>query len=89
MLAHPRPLRRRVDEVEFHPAWHRLLGTAVASGLRAPWRDPRPGAQVARAAGFYLWSQVEAGYGCPVSMTFAAVLALRTSPELAAVWEPS
>jgi putative acyl-CoA dehydrogenase len=79
----------RVDEVEFHPAWHRLLGTAVEHGLHAaPWRDPRPGAQVARAAGFYLWSQVEAGHGCPVSMTFAAVPALRAAPELAEVWEP-
>jgi putative acyl-CoA dehydrogenase len=92
---HPPELRthdrygRRVDEVEFHPAWHRLLGTAVAHGLHAaPWRDPRPGAQVARAAGFYLWSQVEAGHGCPVSMTFAAVPALRAAPELAGVWEP-
>jgi putative acyl-CoA dehydrogenase len=80
---------RRVDEVEFHPAWHRLLATAVEHGLHAsPWRDPRPGAQVARAAGFHLWTQVEAGHGCPVSMTFAAVPALRASPELAAVWEP-
>jgi putative acyl-CoA dehydrogenase len=80
---------RRVDEVEFHPAWHRLLGTAVAHGLHAaPWRDPRPGAQVARAAGFYLWTQVEAGHGCPVSMTYAAVPALRAAPELAEVWEP-
>ncbi|HET9291860.1 MAG TPA: isovaleryl-CoA dehydrogenase [Actinomycetes bacterium] len=80
---------RRVDEVGFHPAWHRLLGTAVEHGLHAaPWRDPRPGAQVARAAGFYLWTQVEAGHGCPVSMTYAAVPALRASPELAAVWEP-
>ena len=81
---------RRVDEVEFHPAWHRLLGTAVANGLHAaPWRDPGPGAQVARAAGFYLWTQVEAGHGCPVSMTYAAVPALRAAaPELAEVWEP-
>ena len=80
---------RRIDEVEFHPAWHRLLGTAVSHGLHAaPWRDPRPGAQVARAAGFYLWTQVEAGHGCPVSMTFAAVPALRAAPELAAAWEP-
>jgi putative acyl-CoA dehydrogenase len=81
---------RRVDEVEFHPAWHRLLGTAVAHGLHAaPWRDPRPGAQVARAAGFYLWTQVEAGHGCPVSMTFAAVPALRAAaPGLAESWEP-
>jgi putative acyl-CoA dehydrogenase len=81
---------RRVDEVEFHPAWHRLLGTAVGHGLHAaPWRDPRPGAQVARAAGFYLWTQVEAGHGCPVSMTFAAVAALRAAaPGLAQAWEP-
>jgi putative acyl-CoA dehydrogenase len=80
---------RRVDEVDFHPAWHRLLATAVEHGLHAgPWRDPRPGAQVARAAGFYLWTQVEAGHGCPVSMTFAAVPALRTTPELAQAWEP-
>jgi putative acyl-CoA dehydrogenase len=80
---------RRVDEVEFHPAWHRLLGTAIEHGLHAaPWRDPVPGAQVARAAGFYLWTQVEAGHGCPVSMTFAAVPALRATPELAEAWEP-
>ena len=80
---------RRIDEVEFHPAWHRLLGTAVEHGLHAaPWRDPRPGAQVARAAGFYLWTQVEAGHGCPVSMTFAAVPALRAAPGPAEVWEP-
>jgi putative acyl-CoA dehydrogenase len=80
---------RRVDEVEFHPAWHRLLGTAVEHGLHAaPWREPRPGAQVARAAGFYCWTQVEAGHGCPVSMTFAAVPALRAEPGLAAAWEP-
>jgi putative acyl-CoA dehydrogenase len=81
---------RRVDEVGFHPAWHRLLGTAVEHGLHAaPWRDPRPGAQVARAAGFYLWTQVEAGHGCPVSMTFAAVPALRAAaPGLAEAWEP-
>ena len=92
---HPPVLRthdrygRRVDEVEFHPAWHRLLGTAVEHGLHAgPWRDPRPGAQVARAAGFYLWTQVEAGHGCPVSMTYAAVPALRAAPGLAEVWEP-
>jgi putative acyl-CoA dehydrogenase len=80
---------RRVDEVDFHPAWHRLLGTAVEHGLHAgPWRERRPGAQVARAAGFYLWTQVEAGHGCPVSMTFAAVPALRAAPALAEVWEP-
>ncbi|MEV0319304.1 acyl-CoA dehydrogenase family protein [Streptomyces sp. NPDC050658] len=76
----------RVDEVAFHPAWHRLLGKAVASGLTAAWS--RPGGHLRRAAGFLVWSQVEAGHGCPVSMTHAAVPALRADPALAAEWEP-
>ncbi|UUN29916.1 acyl-CoA dehydrogenase family protein [Streptomyces sp. FIT100] len=76
----------RIDEVEFHPAWHRLLGKAVGSGLTNAWG--RPGGHVRRAAGFLVWSQVEAGHGCPVSMTHAAVPALRTDPVLAAEWEP-
>ncbi len=79
----------RIDEVEFHPAWHRLMAHAVGWGLHAaPWADTRPGAHVARAAGFYVWSQVEAGHGCPISMTYAAVPALRVQPELAAEWAP-
>ncbi|WP_228984208.1 acyl-CoA dehydrogenase family protein [Streptomyces sp. DH12] len=76
----------RVDEVDFHPAWHRLLGHAVTSGLTGAW--VRPGGHVRRAAGFLVWSQTEAGHGCPLSMTHAAVPALRTDPELAAEWEP-
>jgi putative acyl-CoA dehydrogenase len=79
----------RIDEVEFHPAWHELLKVAVGHGLHAlPWREPRPGAHAARAAAFYIWSQVEGGHGCPVSMTYAAVPALRKQAELAAQWEP-
>ncbi|MFI2432829.1 acyl-CoA dehydrogenase family protein [Streptomyces sp. NPDC018693] len=77
---------RRVDEVEFHPAWHRLLGKGVGAGLTAAWA--RPGGQVRRAAGFLVWTQVEAGTCCPLSMTHAAVPALRAEPELAAEWEP-
>ncbi|MFE3765784.1 acyl-CoA dehydrogenase family protein [Streptomyces sp. NPDC059104] len=76
----------RIDEVEFHPAWHRLLGHAVASGLTDAWG--RPAGHLRRAAGFFLWSQAESGHGCPVSMTHAAVPALRADPELAAQWEP-
>jgi putative acyl-CoA dehydrogenase len=76
----------RIDEVEFHPAWHRLLGHAVSAGLTDAWS--RPDGHLRRAAGFMVWSQVEAGHGCPVSMTHAAVPALRTDPELAAEWEP-
>jgi len=79
----------RIDEVEFHPAWHALMDVAVGEGLAgAAWADPRPGAHVARAAGFYTWGQVEAGHGCPVSMTYAVVPALRATPELAARYEP-
>jgi putative acyl-CoA dehydrogenase len=79
----------RIDEVEFHPSWHRLMDVAVSEGLAgAAWANPQPGAHVARAAGFYVWGQVEAGHGCPISMTYAVVPSLRTSPELAAVYEP-
>ncbi|MZG15650.1 DNA alkylation response protein, partial [Streptomyces sp. SID5914] len=90
--AHPPVLRthdrygHRVDEVDFHPAWHRLLGKGVSAGLTDAWS--RPGGQVRRAAAFLMWTQVEAGTCCPLSMTHAAVPALRADPELAAEWEP-
>ena len=62
---------------------------AVGHGLHAmPWREPRPGAHVARAAMFMLLMQAESGVGCPISMTYSAIPALRTQPELAAEWEP-
>jgi putative acyl-CoA dehydrogenase len=79
----------RVDEVEFHPAWHQLMTTAVGHGLHAtPWASDAPGAHVARAAKFYVWTQAEAGHGCPISMTYSIVPALRHAPELAARFEP-
>ncbi|MFC4590415.1 acyl-CoA dehydrogenase family protein [Sphaerisporangium corydalis] len=79
----------RIDEVEFHPVWHELMAVAVGHGLHAtPWASPRPGAHVARAAKFYVWSQVEAGHGCPISMTYASVAALRHTRALASEWEP-
>ena len=92
---HPPVLRthdrygHRIDEVEFHPAWHELMTVAVRHGLHAaPWRDQRPGAHVARAAGFYVWGAAEAGHLCPVSMTYAIVPALRNAPALAERFEP-
>jgi len=79
----------RIDEVEFHPSWHRLMGVAVAEGLAgAPWADERHGAHVARTARGLVWGHTDAGHGCPTSMTYAAVPALRAQPELAAVYEP-
>jgi putative acyl-CoA dehydrogenase len=80
----------RIDEVEFHPAWHRLLETSVAYGLHSlPFERPAgEGARVARDAMFSMMSQVEAGHGCPISMTTSVLPALRVRPDLAAVWEP-
>src|SRR4051794_4511262 len=80
----------RVNEVEYHPAWHDLLGLAVEHGLHAqPWAEPRPGAHVARGAAFLCMTEAEAGIGCPISATYSAVPALRKQPELAAEWEPA
>ncbi len=79
----------RIDEVEFHPAWHELMRIGIGHGVHAlPWREPQPGAHVARAAMFIALSQAEAGIGCPISMTYSAIPALRTQPELAEEWEP-
>jgi putative acyl-CoA dehydrogenase len=77
----------RIDEVEFHPAWHELMQVAIGHGLHSlPWREPRAGAHAARAAAFYVWSQVEGGHGCPVSMTYAAIPTLRKNTVLASRW---
>lgn len=79
----------RVDLVEFHPAYHELMRTAVEHGLTSlPWQDPRAGAHVARAGLTYLHSQAEAASGCPLTMTFAAVPAIRLQPNLAKRWLP-
>jgi len=80
---------RRSDTVEFHPAWHELMTLAVAEGLHtSPWAQPRLGAHVARAAGFYMLGQVEAGVQCPLAMTYGAAPVLREAPDLAADWLP-
>jgi putative acyl-CoA dehydrogenase len=79
----------RIDEVEFHPSWHNLMRTSVAEGgAGAAWADPRPGAHVARTAGGLAWQHTEAGHGCPITMTYAVIPALRHQPDLAAIYEP-
>ncbi|MGV0652473.1 acyl-CoA dehydrogenase family protein [Mycolicibacterium thermoresistibile] len=78
----------RIDEVEYDPAYHELMRTAIAHGVHAaPWADERPGAHVVRAAKLSVWTP-EPGHVCPISMTYAVVPALRHNPELAATYEP-
>ncbi|MYN16013.1 isovaleryl-CoA dehydrogenase [Rugamonas sp. FT107W] len=79
---------KRVDEVEFHPAWHGLMALLIENGAHAsPWLGG-PGAQVARAARYMLFGQVENGSQCPVTMTYASVPALKQAPKIAAKWLP-
>ncbi len=92
---HPPRLRafdrhgHRIDEVEFHPAWHALMRLLVASGAHAaPWAQPGPGAQVARAAGYILFAEVENGTQCPITMTYASVPVIARQPSLAPLWLP-
>ena len=80
---------RRLDEVEFHSAWHELLTIAVGAGLHcSPWAEPKRGAHVARAIGSYMLAQTESGVYCPISMTYGSVTTLKHAPEIAAEWLP-
>jgi putative acyl-CoA dehydrogenase len=80
---------RRIDEVEFHPAWHELMRLLIENGAHSlPWEAPRAGAQVARAAAYLLFGQVENGSQCPVTMTYASVPALRQNEAIASRWLP-
>lgn len=79
----------RINFVEYHPAYHRLMALAIERGIHSlPWTHPQPGAHVARAALQYVQHQVESGHGCPTTMTFAAIPTLRLAPELARQWVP-
>jgi putative acyl-CoA dehydrogenase len=79
----------RIDEVDFHPAWHALMKMGVEHELHSlPWTSEEPFAHTARAALYVTAMQAEAGFACPITMTFAVVPALRAQPELAAEWEP-
>ncbi|MGH2358713.1 MAG: acyl-CoA dehydrogenase family protein, partial [Candidatus Limnocylindria bacterium] len=79
----------RIDEVRFHPSWHWLMERGIGHGLQAaPWQSDSPHAHLRRAAGFLAWGQVESGHGCPISMTYAAVPALRADDAIAKEWTP-
>ncbi|MBE7217094.1 MAG: DNA alkylation response protein, partial [Caulobacteraceae bacterium] len=90
---HPPELRafdrwgRRLDEVRFHPSWHLLMALAMEHGVHdVAWAAGRPGGHVAHAALLAVFTQAEAGVMCPMTMTYAAVPALRTTPQVAAPW---
>ncbi|MGB8040708.1 MAG: DNA alkylation response protein, partial [Pseudolabrys sp.] len=79
----------RLDEVEFHPAWHELLAIALKAGLHSsPWAEPKSGAHVARAAGTFMLGQIESGVYCPIAMTYGSVPTLRQAPAIAREWLP-
>ncbi len=79
----------RIDEVEFHPAWHQLMHLGFEHQIHSlPWVEPRIGANAARAAIMTQLNHAEAGVGCPISMTFSVIPALRHQPDVAAEWEP-
>jgi putative acyl-CoA dehydrogenase len=79
----------RIDEVTFHPAWHELMRQSMHHEVHnLPWRNAGTGANVARAAKHYMLVQTEAGHACPITMTFAALPALRHDSGIAAEWEP-
>jgi putative acyl-CoA dehydrogenase len=79
----------RIDEVEFHPAWHSLMTLALKWRLHSsPWSDPKPGAHVARAAGCYMLGQIESGVMCPLAMTYGSVPTLVQNHAIATEWLP-
>jgi putative acyl-CoA dehydrogenase len=76
----------RVDTVEFHPAYHALIGAAIDAGLHAtPW-SKGPGAHIERAAGFLMFTQLEPSVLCPISMTYAVTPALRGNAKVFGDW---
>jgi putative acyl-CoA dehydrogenase len=80
---------QRIDEVEYHPAYHELMRLVIQHEIPSiAWTARRPGGHVAHAALVYLFTQVESGVGCPTTMTYAVVPALRNQPDIAAEWEP-
>jgi len=89
LLTHDR-FGERIDEIRYHPSYHRLMDLSVGAGLHASHYDGQPGdgSYVARTAQMHMMSQIEVGHGCPISMTGAVLPALREQPDLAAAWEP-
>ena len=77
LCTHDRYGNRR-DDVEFHPAWHEMMSLGIAEGVHSgPWADSHPGAHVACASAYHMYSQIENGSQCPLTMTYAVVPVVR------------
>ena len=88
LITHDR-FGKRMDRVDFHPAWHQLMQRLIAEGCHCePWIKPAQGAQVHRAAKYLMFAQVENGTQCPVTMTFASIPVLAKSSGLAKAYLP-
>ena len=79
---------RRVDEVDFHPAYHHLMALGLSNGISGCAWSGEPAGHLLHGAMMTLMTQADAGATCPMSMTYASIAALRAAPELAEVWEP-
>ena len=82
----------RLDQVDYHPAYHALMRRSVASGLHSSvWENIEAEKGMrhrTRAARFYLMSQLECGHLCPITMTSASLAPLLASPALFREWAP-
>lgn len=79
---------QRVDEVRYHPSYHKLMRLGIESGIHSVAWTAKQGGHVAHAAYGFMMNQAEPGVGCPMTMTYAVVPALRHNPKLAAEWVP-
>lgn len=82
------PNGERADRVEFHPAYHALMRKSMAAGLHGSASEAGAARVTERAARLYMATQIEAGHVCPLTMTNAAVAALRASPSHLSAWLP-
>lgn len=79
---------RRLDEVAYHPAYHELMQAGIGAGYAAlPW-EGAVGGHATHAAMVYMTTQTEPGVCCPMTMTYAAVPALKSAPDLFDRWVP-
>jgi putative acyl-CoA dehydrogenase len=78
----------RIDEVRFHPAYHQLMHQGLDSGIASIAWDGSPAGHVGHAAILFLAGQADSGPICPMTMTYAAVPALRAEPVVANEWVP-